>query len=467
MKFDNRLAFINMHLFDGQAGRLFENKSVLVEEGTIISVEDGNAAERNSAFKPVDLQGLTLMPGLIDTHVHISVPFMHRVTPKAFVHIGPQIERNAKACIDAGITTVRDAGGFPRRLSSLIQAVEGGDIPGPRIIRCNSCIASPGGCPDWVPHFNPIVEKFIGGQYAERAGTPEEAENHANAMIDLGARWIKIYCQGRSWLLGGSSLPVFDRETFKALMGTAHGRGRKVCCHVSWLDDVKYAMSMGVDTFEHSPLEEIPQETAAEFAARGMVLNPTLTCLDLGNGELWSMLESVVSERGGELLESEPLRQVREHIDTYRTLPYPPPEKEYRRRPYFNLPLIAERYPAAFDNVRRVLHAGGRVGVGTDSGGLPTAFFGIFYLEELKRLKDVGFTTAQVLQLATSGNAAVLGMEDLIGTIRPGRKADMIAVEGNPLEDIDALKRVKMVIRDGRFLKGHWEESSPRGNRWM
>lgn len=467
MEFDNRIAFINMRLFDGEAGRLFENKSVLVEDDTIVSVEDGNAAERNSAFKPVDLHGLTLMPGLIDTHVHITVPFMHRVTPKAFLEISPQIERNARACIDAGITTVRDAGGFPRRLSSLVQAVNGGDIPGPRIIRCNSCITTPGGCPDWVPYFNPVVKMLLGGQYAERVGTPVEAEKQVNAMIDMGAGWIKIYCQNRSWLLGRGSLPVFDRRTFRAIMDAAHDRGKKVCCHVSRLDDVRYAMSMGVETFEHSPIEEIPEETAAEFAARGMVLNPTLSCLDLGNEELWSMLETLVSERGGDILEPEPLRQVREHIDIYRKQPYPPAEKVYRRKPYFNLPLIAQRYPVAFANVRKILHAGGRVGVGTDSGGLPTAFFGVFYAEELKRLKEVGFSSVQVLQLATSGNAAVLGMEDSIGTIKPGRKADMIVVEGNPLEDIDALGNVRMVMRDGRFLKGRVDVASPQGNRWL
>ncbi len=454
MKFDNRVVLFNCRLFDSERGRLLHDRSVLVEGEEIKAVEKGAAAGRAGSFTPVDLGGLTLMPGLIDTHVHITVPFMHEVTPRAFFAMGRQIERNARACIEAGITTVRDAGGFPGRLSSLVSAIDSGDIPGPRIIRCNSCIAAPGGCPDWVPSFRHFVKAFLGGQYAERVGSPEEAARQTGEMIRQGAQWIKVYCQHRSWLLGGGDLPVLDPATFRAVMDTARRYGRKVCCHVSRMEDLEYAMSMGVDTYEHSPLEEIPDRTAVEFAARGKVLNPTLTCLDAGSDSLWQTIGSVLDERGPSILEPEPLRQVRRHIRTYRTGPYPPPESEYRKKPCFDLPLIARGFPHALANVGRILHAGGRVGVGTDSGGLPTALFGVFYAEELKRLQLAGLTPAQVLMLATSGNASILDVGDRIGTIRPGRIADMIAVEGNPLEDLGAISKVRMVMRAGRFLKG-------------
>jgi imidazolonepropionase-like amidohydrolase len=454
MKFGNRFVLFNCRLFDSERGRLLDNRSVLVEDGKIKAVEKGNTAEEARASTPVDLGGLTLLPGLIDTHVHITVPFMHQVTPRAFFAMGRQIERNARACIEAGITTVRDVGGFPGRLSSLIPAIVSGDIPGPRIIRCNSCIAAPGGCPDWVPSFRHFVKTFLGGQYAERVGSPEEAARQTDEMIRQGAQWIKVYCQNRSWLLGGGALPVLDRATFRAVMDTARRYGKKVCCHISGLEDLKYAMSMGADTFEHSPLEKIPDEIAVEFAARGMVLNPTLACLDVGSDELWQTVEVLLDERGPAFLEPEPLRQVRRHIRTYRTDPYPPPRSTYLKKPCFDVPLITRGFPHALANVGRVLHAGGRVGVGTDSGGLPIALFGLFYAEELKRLQSAGLTPAQVLMLATSGNASILGMGDKLGAIGPGRVADMIAVEGNPLEDLGAVSKVRMVMKAGRFLKG-------------
>ncbi|MGC9324261.1 MAG: amidohydrolase family protein [Desulfomonilia bacterium] len=458
----NRIVLYNMRLFDGMTSELQRNKSVLIEGDTILAVENGDTAKDRDGWIGVDLNGLVLMPGLIDTHVHITVPFMHRVTARAFLNITRQIERNARVCIEAGITTVRDAGGFPGRLSRLRAAIHKGDLPGPRIIMCNSAITTPGGCPDWVPHFNPLVKSFIGGQYAERVENPHQAQNQVEEMIRLGADWIKLYCQHYSWLLGRGDLPVFDPETFHALVDTAHRNHTKVCCHISWLKDLTYAMSMRVDTYEHSPIEEITEETAADFSARGMALNPTLACLDLGNEGLWSLIGTIIEKNGGHFLEPEPLRQVKEFIATYRTHPYPPAEKEYLRRPYFDLGLVGRRYPHAQKNVGRILHAGGRIGVGTDSGGLPTALFGVFYHEELKRLRLCGLTPDQVLMAATSGNASILGMDGSIGSIRPGKIADLIAVDGNPLRDLNALKHVRMVIKSGRYVSGRPGEASHR-----
>jgi imidazolonepropionase-like amidohydrolase len=460
MIFDKRYNFYNMQLFDGERGRLVSGKSVLVEGDKIVAVQDGDGAVDIAGIEPVDLHGLTLLPGLIDAHVHITVPFMHKVTTRAFFNITAQIERNARTCIEAGITTVRDAGGFPRRLNSLISAVNSGDLPGPRIIKCNSCITTPGGCPDWVPYFNPLIRYIVGGQYAERVNTPAEARARVEEMLRMGADWIKIYCQHRSWLLGGGDLPVFDRQTFAAIMDTAHKNHRKVCAHISWLKDLEYAMSMGVDTFEHCPIEEIPEVVAGEFAARDMALNPTLTCLDLGNDQLWEMLEEMINEGGETILEPEPLRQVREHIATYRKKSYPPPARQYLKRPYFDIPLFAQRFEQILANIGRMLRAGARVGVATDSGGLPTALFGVFYIEELKRLMQAGLSCAQVLMAATSGNAAILGIDNTLGSIRPGKTADMIAVQGNPLENLDAMRNVQMVMKGGRFLKREQAKAS-------
>lgn len=448
-----RHVLYNMDVFDGRSARLVRDACIMVGGGRIVDMGHGLDPARQAGFIPVDLKGCTLLPGLIDCHVHITVPFMTRVTPRAFRDMAAQVARNASTCIDAGITTVRDTGGFPRRLSDLADAIGSGDLPGPRIIRCNSAITTTGGCPDWVPRFNRIVRAVIGGQYAERVDIPQQASRAVEDMIHKGADWIKIYCQHRSWLLGGGSLPVFDPPTFEAVMHTARMHGRKVCCHVSWLDDLRLAMSMGVHTVEHSPLEAIPEETAAGFAARDMALTPTLTCLDLGNDELQDRLEGIVREQGQRYLEPEPLRQVRKHLDLYRRR-YPPPDHESRRRPYLNIPLLAGGYSHAVANVSRILHAGGRVGIGTDSGGLPTALFGVFYLEELRRLSRVGMSNGQVLTAATAGNAGILGLDDRLGIVRPGMLADLVAVQGDPLADLDALGRVRVVMKEGRFIRG-------------
>jgi len=456
-------AFYNMGLFDGESKRLHHGKCVVVEGKNILSIDEGPDAAKSAGFITIDLNGFTLMPGLIDCHVHITMPFMTHVTMKAFTDLSTQIERNAKVCIDAGITTVRDAGGFPRRLKSLITEVNSDDLPGPRIIRCNSGITTPHGCPDWVPYFNPLIRYFMGGQYAERVKTPSEAKNRVEEMVRMGADWIKIYCQHKSTLLGRGDLPVFDSPTFKSIMDTARRNKKKVCCRISSIKDLKYAMSMGVNTFEHGPIEEIPDDTAMEFSAKDMALNPTLTCLDLGDESLWAMLETTVNKHGKTFLEPEPLRQVKEYIAVYRERPYPPPEEEYLKRPYIDIPLLSRGFRPALANVGKILHAGGRIGVATDSGGLPVAFFGVFYPEELKRLNRAGLTPAQVLAAATSGNASILGIDHTLGTIKPGMTADLIAIDGNPLENLDAMKNVKVVMKGGNFIKGEPETASFHG----
>lgn len=450
-----KFVLYNIRLFDGEINCLQEGKSVVIEGDKIRAVEDGWDASRFPGYKMIDMKGLTLLPGFIDNHVHMTVPFMIKVTPRGFLDINNQIKKNFQVCINSGVTTVRDAGAFPRRMNHFKGKVDKAELPGPRVLTTNSAITTPKGCPDWVPYFNPLVKALVGGQYAERPRNPTEVRKVVKEMVDKGADWIKIYCQSTSWMLHRGKLPIFDRESFQALMDTSKEYGKKVCCHVVWLEDLKYVISMGVHTTEHSVLDyEIPDNVVGEFMKKDMALHPTLTILDLGNVKLWQQLDQLVREKGEDFLEPAPLQQVKEFFDTYLRKDYPPSKEECMKNFYMDIPLLEKGFSIAANNAWKLHKAGARVGVGTDSGGSLMSFFGVLYPEELKRMVKAGFSNYEALKAATSGNAKTLDMDDRIGSIRKGKLADLIAVEGNPLEDIEVVKDVKMVFKEGRLLKG-------------
>ncbi|HOS98234.1 MAG TPA: amidohydrolase family protein [Deltaproteobacteria bacterium] len=454
ISFDARYVLHNLQLFDGETDTLHRGARIVVDRGRILAVDASPDPFWQAGFTLVDLQGMTVLPGLIDCHVHITSPFMTRITSRSIASMEPQICRNARVCVEAGITTVRDAGGIPRRLEGLAAAIRSFDLMGPRIIRSNAAIAPSGGYPDRFPAPKRLFTSLLGGSPVTRVASARQADSAVTEQVRMGADWIKVCLQHRSTLSGGGVLPVFDAETVRSITRAARRCAKPVCCHVAWLDDLRCAMSMGVRTVEHSPLEPIPDETAMEFASRDLVLNPTLTCLDLGSESLREHIREIVLGQGETYLEPEPLRQVRSSLDQFQTPRLPLPGGRAGRDRPMDLDLYARAYPHALSNVVRVLHAGGTVGVASGAGGLPFALFGVFYREELRRLRHLGLSPFQVLSAATAGNARILGMHDRIGAVRPGMEADLIAVPGNPLEDLDALAAISMVMVRGRIVKG-------------
>ncbi len=454
ISFETSYVLHNLRLFDGETDTLRSGARIVVDRGRILAVDASPDPFWQAEFIPVDLHGMTVLPGLIDCHVHITSPFMTRITSRSIASVEPQIVRNARVCVEAGITTVRDAGGIPKRLEEIAAAIRSFDLMGPRIIRSNSAIAPAGGYPDRSPAPKRLLAAILGGSPVTRVASAGQADSAVTEQVRLGADWIKVYCQHRSTLSGGGVLPVFDTETARSITRAARRSGRPVCCHVAGLDDLRCAMSMGACTVEHSPLEPIPDDAAMEFASRDMVLNPTLTCLDLGSVSLREHLRETVLGQGETYLEPEPLRQVRSFLEQLQVPRFPVPGSRAGRDRLMDLDLFAGAYPHAVANVVRILHAGGTVGVASGAGGLPCALFGVFYREELSRLHLLGLNPYQVLSAATAGNARILGLHDRIGAVRPGMEADLIAVPGNPLEDLDALGAISMVMVRGRIIKG-------------
>ena len=191
-----KLVLYNCPLFDGIQGRLQKDRMVVVEGGKIRAIEPRGDLGPFASYKAVDLGGRTLLPGLIDNHVHITVPFIDHVNLTVITQMDRQIALNFRNCIMGGVTTVRDVGGFPGKIQKFRAMADANEIPGPRVISSLSPIAAREGdelgAPGTAPYFtNPVVKWLLGGNYAERPRTVEEIEEACDRMIGLGAQWLK------------------------------------------------------------------------------------------------------------------------------------------------------------------------------------------------------------------------------------------------------------------------------------
>jgi len=242
----------------------------------------------------------------------------------------------------------------------------------------------------------PIVTT-VGGYGGYAVTSPEDARAKVDGLIDAGADVIKIAIeddlQGRRW-------PMLTQEEMMAIVKTAHARGIRVAAHVSRSEHVRMALEAGVDDVNHMAVDRVSSDLLTRMVVRGMVWVPTL--------ELWEG----VSHRHG---------------------------------------LSWNLWAAS--NLRRFVEAGGVVALGTDFDGYSTPFDLGMPFTEIRLMHEAGMTAMQIIQAATRNAAVVCGLDDSLGTIEPGKIADLLVVEGDPLTDLDAVGSVLLVIRDGVVIR--------------
>ena len=443
-------ALYNFLLFDGIDNRLKKDAVLLIDGDVITAVEAGWNEERYPDYAPIDLNGMTLLPGLIDNHVHVTVPFVREPTFAAVTSTPDQIERNLASCILSGVTTVRDVGAFPRKVQNFRDKINRGKLIGPRILTTNSFISTPTGPPEGVVHLSPPVEFFMGGQFVERITTPEEVRAVANEMCDLGADWLKTGHQSISYIFWPEPTVPSD-EYLRALLDVSEKRGKKICMHQPFLSGFAKGVEMGIHTLEHCPHDGlIPYDQIEAFMKKGMAILPTMMAfgddLEMDDIRVW------IKENGHKYLEEEPLRQVIAAIEVRYQDPYPP--EDYLEKGYYDYKLMMPMFPNLVKNVSRLRQMGAKVGVGTDLGGTMVGFFGLYH-KELRHLKNAGLSNFEILRNATAKNAEIIDMGDKIGTIEAGKFADVVAVDGNPLSDIGVMRDVRMVMKGGAFMLDH------------
>ena len=381
--------------------------TIIVEDGRIKSIEPGYLPIVPVDSVQIDLTDKTVMPGLIDLHTHLTGDpggdfWKEAVEPEDWgVVVGA---KNARITALAGFTTVREAGSAPTTAFSLRRGTAEGLIPGPRIVAAGPALSIIGGHAD-VNGFRSDVNEVLDTGFT-CTGVVECAAK-VRLASQSGSDVIKITATGGVLSQQGRGLEAhFTFEEMKAIADTAHSLGLKVMAHAHGARGIELAAKAGIDTIEHGTY--IDEAAAKAMRENGTVLIPTL------------MAFQGISERLGQGV-------------------YTPVVEEKVRA-------VADQAKVFMGNARKW---GVKVALGTDAG----VFDHGRNAQELSLMMEQGMTTREALTAATTGAAEVLGMEDEIGRLAVGYSADIIAVEGNPLEDVRVLEKVEFVMVRGRVIE--------------
>ncbi len=451
-----RLLLHNFQLFDGLENRLQEGLMLIVEGGMIRQIDRLTDLGTFKDYKIIDLKGQTLMPGLIDNHVHLTVPFMYKVNAGTIRQMNQQIANNFRSCVMNGVTTVRDVGGFPGKIKKFRRLSDKNEIPGPRMISSLSPIAAREGkvlgAPESAPYFsNEIIKWLLGGNYAERPQTVEEVREASERMVSLGAQLLKTLHQEHSYSYYPRPLPNHTDDGYRAILEIGRNHGLKCALHEPLISGFKKGVDLGFDTLEHMPMDAlIPEPYIEKFIKQGMAVMPTMMVYgDMFQEE--AVLHFIETQSEKDIV-PEARKQIKAKIEESLMNSKRPMSPDERKALSGDRQYIKDMHPNMVKNLQRLHQMGAVIGAGTDLGGSYSALFGRF-TDELRRYGEAGISNFDVLRIATSVNARILQMEDKIGSIKNGAYADLIVLEGNPLADIRALDKMSMIMKGGVFIK--------------
>ena len=392
------------------------NSTITIEGDRISRIDDGfiQPATIAGQVRIVDLSDKFVLPGLMDMHVHLlgelgpdSRTEALTMTTSMEALRGAQYARRT---LYAGFTTVRDLGGQPEAIFALREAVAEGWVPGPRIIAAGSAIAATGGHGDVDGYKAELLELWTPETICDGPYDCRRATRHA---IKFGADWVKITATGGvlSDTATGTDQQMTDDE-LREIMDTAHGLGVKVAAHAHGAGGINAALRAGVDSIDHGSF--LDDESIRLFKQTGAFLVPTL-------------------------------------LPGYKV----PPTME--NNPFFTDAIKQKAYAASAaskGNFAKAVRAGVNIAYGTDTGVTRHGR----NAEEFAFMVENGMTPMQAIHAATAAAAVLIDMADTLGTIEPGKMADIIAVDEDPLDDIAALENVSVVIKSGKLEYARGDE---------
>jgi len=393
-------------VLDVKTGTVLTNQSIVVEGDKIVSV--GASAKAVTGAETIDLPNAMVLPGLIDVHTHLTFD------PKnlGYESVGISVPRealvgarNARVTLQAGFTTVRNVGASGYSDIALRDAIDAGDVPGPRILASGPALGITGGHCDnnlLAPEYHYVELGVADGVDAVRHRVREN--------IKYGADVIKICATGGVMSKGDDpNASQYTREEMKAIVEEAHRLGRKVAAHAHGAEGVSWASEAGVDSIEHGHLMD--DNSIATLKKNGTYIVPTLYLMD------WN----------------------RENLGK-------------RNAPDFIVRKMQSVSAVGQNNLKKAFAAGVKVAFGTDAAVYPHGL----NAHEFAVYVRLGMTPLQAIQTSTINAADLLGWSSKVGTLETGKWADLIAVDGDPLKDVTTLEQVKFVMKGGDVVKNDY-----------
>lgn len=396
-------------LIDGTGAAPIDDAVLVIDNGQVMGTFAGRApAELLPAdAEVIDLAGCTILPGLIDSHVHLNFPgtgpILEELMREPEGVLVATATFAAATALRAGITTIRDTGCVHSTVFELRRALELGYGVGPRILACGQPITITGGH-TW----------YLGGE----ADGVDGLRKKVRSMAKLGADAIKIMASGGGTRNTLSYLPSFRPEELAAIVDEGHRLNRKVTAHCLCAEAISIAVDAGVDQLEHASFiadsagnQKFVPAVAEKVAEAGVAVTSTLSVAGYA-------VEAMLAK-------DDRTRSEEEFLQTWNVM--------------------------LEDNVnqfRKMHEAGVQFVAGTDAGWRFTPFDGLTM--ELELMHRGGMSTMQALQAATGVAARVLGIDDRVGTLAAGLSADVLVVQGNPLQDLSALRNVRVVLQEGQ-----------------
>jgi imidazolonepropionase-like amidohydrolase len=428
-------AIRNVRVFDAARGALLDGLlDVFVRDGRIVAVaKPGRPAD---GLVEIDGRAGTLLPGLVDAHGHVVAG-----TAPPWLGELPNQTENLEAFLYAGVTTVLDAAALTPAVFGTRRQLAAGELVGPRLYAAGPMFTAPGGHPvailrATVPFF---LRWYVVPRLSRELGTPDEARAAVGALLAERPDVVKVVIDRLP-----PDAPRIGNDVLAALVARAHEGGLRVVAHIGTSVDVEDAMAAGVDALLHGVyLEDISDAAVAAVRARNAPVAPTISVFDRV-GEAGRMRPDGFSPLEREIAKPEVLQALTR---------FPEPTTPDLERQKAMFAAVAAGRDARRRNVAKLRAAGVTILAGSDSantGHIPGAALHL----ELAALVEAGMTPGEALRAATLDNARfIAGADPEFGSIAPGKRADLVLVEGDPTADIRATQRIRDVFQNGVQLE--------------